>query len=58
MLDLQNIVRAALNRVGDGLSMGWAHDKRLEDEHVQGSLDHFGLQRRFASRHVVLSMID
>ena len=35
-----------------------AQDKRPEDDHVQGSRDHLGLERRFLSRHAARSTID
>jgi hypothetical protein len=38
--------------------MGGAQDKCLEDQHVQGSLNHLGLERRLASWHIRMSMID
>ena len=39
-------------------TMGRPEDQRLENQHVQGSLDHLGLERGFASWHVFVSMID
>ena len=45
VFNLQRFVGAPLYGVGYGLSMGGADDEGLEDEHVQGSLDHFELQR-------------
>jgi hypothetical protein len=45
MFNLKHLVRAPLNSVGDCLAMGCAKDERLEDQHVQGSLDHVGLGR-------------
>src|SRR5579871_4132583 len=55
MFDLKN---APLDGVGDCLAIGGARYKRPEDQHVQGSLRPLGLERRLASRHGVLSMID
>src|SRR5688572_18600368 len=51
VLDLQNVLGAALDRVCDGLAVGRSEYERLEDQHVEGPLDHFGLQRRLTSWH-------
>jgi len=45
MFDLQHLLGAPLDDMSDCLAMGGAKDKRLEDQHVKGSLNHFGLQR-------------
>lgn len=58
MLNLQHLFRAPLNRVSDRLSMSGPQDQGPEDQHVQGSLDHFELQGRFASWHVLVPVID
>jgi hypothetical protein len=58
MFDLQHVLRASLDRVGDCLAVSRAKYKRPEDQHVQGSLNHLGLKRGWAFRHIVLSMID
>ena len=41
---LKDILRAALDGVGDGLAIGGTKHECREDEHVQGPLDHFGLE--------------
>src|SRR5207244_3154585 len=51
VLDLQHVFGAALDRVCDGLAVSRSEDERLEDQHVQGALDHFGLERRLTSWH-------
>jgi hypothetical protein len=58
VLHLQHVFRALLDHVGDGLSVGWTENQRPEDQHVQGALEHFRVQGRFASWHVFMSMID
>lgn len=58
MFHLQHVVGAALDGMGDGLAMGGTEQEGLKDQHVQGSLNHFGLEGRGASRHTVMSMID
>jgi hypothetical protein len=58
MLHLKDLFRAPLDRMGDRLSMSGTQDKRPEDQHVQGSLEHFGLQGRLASWHALMSVID
>jgi hypothetical protein len=58
VLDLKDLIRAPLNGVGDGLSMSGAQHKCLEDQHVQSTLNHLGLERGLASWHILLSMID
>jgi hypothetical protein len=58
VLDLKDLVGAALDGVGDGLSMSRAEHKRPEDQHVESSLNHLGLERGWASWHVLLSTTD
>lgn len=55
---LKHLVRAPFYGVCDCLAMGGAKHECLEDQHVQGSLNHLRLERGLASRHIVLSMID
>jgi hypothetical protein len=55
---LEHVVGLPLDDLGDGLAMGGTEDQRSQDQHVQRSLHHLGLQRRMASRHSLLSMID
>ncbi len=56
MFHLKDLLRAAFDGVGDGLSMGGARHQRAENQHIQSSLDHLRLKGRFA--HTLLSMID
>ena len=58
VFDLEHILRPSLDGLGDGLAMGGTQDQRLQDQHVQRALDHFGLERRMTSGHRLLSMID
>ncbi|SPE38512.1 hypothetical protein SBA3_290043 [Candidatus Sulfopaludibacter sp. SbA3] len=58
VLNLQHLFGTPLDRVSDRLSMSGTQDQGPEDQHVQGSLDHFELQGRFASWHVLVSVID
>ena len=58
MFDLKHVLRTPFDGVGDCLAMGGTKDQCLEDQHVQGSLDHLGLEGRLASRHGLMSIID
>ena len=58
MLDLKDLIRTPLDGMGDGLSMSGAQHKCLEDQHVQSSLNHLGLERGLASWHILLLMVD
>jgi hypothetical protein len=57
VLDLQHVLGAALDRVCDGLAVSRSEYERLEDQHVQGPLDHFGLERGLTPWHY-MSFID
>ncbi|SPF34058.1 hypothetical protein SBA4_1400020 [Candidatus Sulfopaludibacter sp. SbA4] len=48
MLHLQEVAGAALDDLGDGVTVGRSPGERLEHEHVEGSLEHFTLR---AFRH-------
>ncbi|SPE42938.1 hypothetical protein SBA3_730007 [Candidatus Sulfopaludibacter sp. SbA3] len=58
VFDLKHVLRTPLDSVGDCLAMGGTQDQCLEDQHVQGSLNHLGLEGRLASRHLLVSIID
>jgi hypothetical protein len=58
VLHLEHVVRPSLDGLGDGLAVGGTEDQGPQDQHVQRSLNHLGLQGRMASRHSLLSMID
>jgi hypothetical protein len=45
VFDLQHLLRSALDGMSDCLAMGGAKYKRLQYQHVQGALNHLGLQR-------------
>jgi hypothetical protein len=52
VFDLEDIVRAMLDYVGDGVTVGGAADQCFEDEQVEGALEHFPFERVSASdRH-------
>jgi hypothetical protein len=52
VLDLKNIFRTVLDRVGDGVPVRGPQRQRLEHEHVEGPLEHVPLDRRCpALRH-------
>ena len=46
VFNLKHFVRAPLYGVGYRLAMCGAKDECLKDQHVQGSLNHLGLERR------------
>jgi hypothetical protein len=41
-----------LNGMRDGVTVGWAEDECLKDQHIEGSLQHLTLKRGFAPWHV------
>ncbi len=49
VLDLKDFVRTALDGVRDGVAVGWAEDKRLQDQQIEGSLKYFPFQGRCAA---------
>lgn len=61
MFHLKDFLGTTLDRMGYRMPVGRAERQRLEDEHVESSLRHFTLKRRFTpwhSRNILHSMID
>src|SRR5687768_5262635 len=52
VFNLEHLLRAPLNRVGDCLAMSRSRHECSKNQHVQGTLNHLGLQRGPASWHV------
>ncbi len=44
VFDLKHIVGAALDRVGDGVAVGGSGQESLEDEEVEGALEHLAVK--------------
>jgi hypothetical protein len=40
VFDLQDVVRTAFDGVGDGVAVGGSGEEGLEDEEVEGALEH------------------
>jgi hypothetical protein len=55
VLDLEDVLRPALDRVRDGVAVGRAHHEHTENEHVERALGRLTLQRRFTAWHENLS---
>src|SRR5216683_3932160 len=49
VLDLQNLIRAMLDHVSDGVSVRRAKSQRLQEQQVERTLDQVALQRSSAS---------
>lgn len=49
MLDLQNLIGAVLDNVGNGVTVGRAKQKGLHYEQIQSALQEIGLKWRCAS---------
>jgi hypothetical protein len=58
VFNLKYVIGDPLYGVGDRLAMGRTKHECLEDQQIQCARNHFGLEGRWASWHVVLSMID
>jgi hypothetical protein len=57
VFDLQHILRPSLDSVRNGMSVRRPQNQCLEDKHVQSPLEHFALQRRFASWHLAYNIL-
>src|SRR5262249_35593700 len=51
MFDLQNIFGTSLDRMRDRVTVSGSQRERLKNQHIEGALRHFTLQRRVTSRH-------
>src|SRR5687768_14311737 len=51
MLDLEHVLRTALDGVRDGMAVRRADHEDPQDQHVERALRRLALQRRFTARH-------
>jgi hypothetical protein len=50
VLNLEDVVGAMLDGMGDRMTVSRSKDKCLQNQHVQRALQHFALKRGFAAR--------
>jgi hypothetical protein len=49
VLDLQDLIGAVLDNVGNGVTVGWAEKQGLQDEQIERALQKIGLEWRCAA---------